>query len=342
MPTSLKILLLSGLLACSSLSATAQEIVLPLPDQLVPDHPVPVLNPRVLVGPGPACLAAGPDFFVISSRECPQEWDSRHASRLRYYRPCSHGQFHLSSREAFQQWLQPGVPLCIVVHGSMVSWEYVRTDSMRTYPWLRNVAPDQPLQVAFFTWPSDQFDNCLPVRLELLGDNSSLNGLFLAHLLTSIPPDHPVCLVGHSHGCRQITTALHLLSGGTAEGCSLGRNYAQGRRIRAVFAAAAVDHHWMNPGKRYDLALYSTESVLNLRTRHDYALWLYPLGSVQRPLGWSGLTDRDVRKLGALSRKLCEFDVTDLVGTGHNWEHYYHEPRIAYKMMYYVYFNEPR
>jgi hypothetical protein len=81
---------------------------------------------------------------------------------------------------------------------------------------------------------------------------------------------------------------MHLLGGGRVEGRTLCRKPKyHGHRLRAVLAAAAVDHHWLNPGKRYDRALCPLEALVNLRNRLDPALWIYPL---RRPFGHLALS----------------------------------------------------
>ena len=48
-------------------------------------------------------------------------------------------------------------------------------------------------------------------------------------------------------------------------------------RVRGVLIAGASDHHWLDPGQRFDMALCRTESLLVLRNDHDIVLTFYPL-----------------------------------------------------------------
>ena len=216
------------------------------------------------------------------------------------------------------------------------------TDSAQTYRWLRQAAPCQPLHIIFYTWASDD-GGCLPhLRVNRLGRRASLNGFYLADLVSKVSVDHPICLIGHSHGTRMVLAALHSMAGGVVEGRVLAGGVQSPRQIRVVLAAAAIDHDWLNPTERYGRALYQAEAVLNLRNRIDFPLLFYPL---RRPisgkaLAISGLTARDRESLGDGNQKIVDYSVTDLVGVGHIWAHYYNQPKIADAIRHYVYFDD--
>ena len=132
------------------------------------------------------------------------------------------------------------------------------------------------------------------------------------------------------------------MAGGAVEGRVLIHGPQPARRIRVVLAAAAIDHDWLNPDRRYGLALCQAEAVINLRNHTDLPLLLYPL---RRPisgkaLAISGLTRRDRAKLGDGNQKIIDYDVSDLVGFRHIWENYYNQPQIADAIRHYVYFDE--
>jgi hypothetical protein len=238
--------------------------------------------------------------------------------------------------------LQPGVPVCFMAHGSFVTWESMLNDSAWTYRWLRQAAPSQPIHIIFYTWASDD-GGCLPhLRVNRLGRRASLNGFYLADLVTRVSADHPVCLIGHSHGTRMVAAALHSMGGGAVEGRVLAQGPQQLRHIRVVLAAAAIDHHWINPDNRFGLALCQAEAVINLKNQIDLPLLFYPL---RRPisgkaLAISGVTRRDRQSLGDHNQKIIDYNVTDLVGLGHIWANYYNQPRIADVIRHYVYFDE--
>jgi hypothetical protein len=220
----------------------------------------------------------------------------------------------------------------------------VRKDSHCTFQWLRAAAPDKPLHVVFLTWPSERFITLLPsLDVSMLGRRSEFNGFYLAQLIGHIPPEHPVSLLGHSHGARTTLSTLHLLGGGRVQGKCVGRcSRYQGHRLRAVLAAAAVDHHWLNPGERYDRAVCRSEAIVTLRNKRDRALWFYPLHKPfgRSALSHSGLHRSDRMRLGSCNSKMVEFDVAPLVGNGHMWPHYYCRPEIASALVPYLYFSD--
>ena len=239
--------------------------------------------------------------------------------------------------------LQPGVPVCFVIHGSFVNWPTVCEESRRAQSWLRDACPGQPMHLVFFTWPSNEMKLALlPMDVALLGRRAGRHAQDVAQLVGQIPDDHPICFIGHSHGARMAIATLHLLAGGEIDGICCPSGPYQNHRIRAVLAAAALDHEWLNPGERYERAVYRAEAIANLQNRRDLALAIYPLNcpGASRALGRTGLTCRDDRKLGAWSAKVIDVDVSDDVGHKHIWPAYLDEPSIAQRIVPYVFFTD--
>ena len=54
----------------------------------------------------------------------------------------------------------------------------------------------------------------------------------------------------------------------------------------------------------------------------------------------SGVTRSDRADMGDASQKIVDYSVTDQVGAGHVWAHYYNQPSIAEAIRHYVYFDE--
>src|SRR5436305_10614317 len=117
-----------------------------------------------------------------------------------------------------------------------------------------------------------------------------------------------------SHVTRSSVAALHLFCGWALEmGHALPAGYAVPRHLRAVLIAAAVDHHWLNPGERYGQALVVPERVLLMRNSRDATLGIYPLrkGVGPRALGQYGLGQDDRFILGSLGAKVDELDAAE-------------------------------
>lgn len=349
------------LLATISLPIAAGQDVGPLfPPLQVPANPAIVApayeEPRSLVPvvvPDPAHANAGfrEDHWLVSTRHC-KKMCRRCAAccSLDYFRADWDCCTTRISQPDFTAGLRPGVPVCIVVHGSYVTAESVKEDCRRTFEWLRCAAPDRALHVVFFTWPSEGIFTVDPgnaitsvvpgVDVAILGRRAETNGIRLAQLVNAIPSENPVCLIGHSHGARTVSAALHLLGGGDVQDVALRPGPTH--RIRTVLAAAAIDHDWLRPTERYGKALCTTECLINLRTRKDWALWFYPLRKPFSPasLGRKGFTSRDLQKLGEHATQVAELDVTEYVGVGHIWPNYYDRPEIATAIAPVVYFAE--
>ncbi len=284
-------------------------------------------------------------YWIVSSRRCdfsPCRGDGNCC--LDYFQRLPDGSLVAADAATFYGSLDPQAPVCFVIHGSYNWWRDVVSESRRITRWIRMAAPERPLQVVFFTWPSDgNMPFIFPVDIAILGRKSSAHAFYLAQVISQLPPNQPVSLVGHSHGARAATAALHLLGGGvTEEGQQLAPAPIAPRRIRGVLIAAAVDKQWLNPGDRYGQALPQTERVLVMRNSSDTALGIY---SVRKPmtgaaLGRGGLATDDRVELDTLNAKLAELDVAPFIGAGHAWAHYYHRPELAQPLVPYVYFQD--
>ena len=283
-----------------------------------------------------------PGYWIVSSWNSPQEFENdqlRFCPQVQRVDECTDG--CPSSMEQLTGSLIPGVPICIVIHGSFMDSPSVLPDSHRTYSWLKAGACGRPYQMIYFSWPSDRALSPLAsIDVAILGSRASRNGFYLASLIQSLPPECPVCLVGHSHGTRIISSGLHLLGGGVVEGhrhCTPG---CSGRRIRVVYTASAIDHDWLNPEERYGRALCCVECLINLRNAKDPALQIYPLRRIgsSRALGLAGFTSKDRRELGAYGSRVRDWDVSSLIGHDHSWPNYVAHNSLASSLRNYLFF----
>jgi hypothetical protein len=288
-----------------------------------------------------------PDYWIVSARCCKQQLECNQNCNFGVYRFDGPGAGRASTLDELYASLQPGVPVCFMVHGSFVVWDSMLRDSAGTYHWLRNAAPDRPVQMIFFTWPSDDTSTWIPnsvdtVDARRLGRLAGLNSVYLAELISRVPDSHPISLIGHSHGARMVSATLHLLGGGCVEDRYFVGGKYNHQRIRAVLAAAAMDHDWFDPGERYDMALCRAESIINLRNRHDFPLIFHPTHQLfaSRSLGRAGVTWFDQWRLGQDVCRIVDCDVTSLIGCRHVWPHYYRQPSIACAIRHHVYFDD--
>jgi hypothetical protein len=284
-------------------------------------------------------------FWFVSTHRSPQSFAHtcpRFCPGVLRYEQCA-GYRHSSLAELCAA-LEPGVPVCIMIHGSFVDTASACRESICTWKWLRRGSMGRRMQMIYLTWPSySPLGPLLQLEVNKLGRRAARNGYYLAELTQHIPPECPICLLGHSHGTRVIASGLHLLAGGNVQGVCHPYARAEGRHIRTVFAASAIDHDWLNPSHRYGRALCSTQCLLNLRNVRDPALKFYscrlPLVA-KRPLGLTGLTPRDRRQLGGWGGKVNDYDVTGTIGAAHLWPYYFNRPSLACVLHNYVYFPD--
>jgi Alpha/beta hydrolase of unknown function (DUF900) len=300
-------------------------------DSVPPDF----TTPRIQAAP-PAVLgtASSPNYWIVSSRDDVQHRRHQHLDdgELDVYQRTPDGRLCPTNLALLRSQIIPGVPVLICIHGVFVRWEDECLESHQAYQWIRNACPQLPLQVIFFTWPSDGIITCLiPVDVNIRSKQAEFNSLHVARLINGIPESCPVSFIGHSLGCRTILSTLHLAGGGEVQGFCCPDGLGPNRRFRAVFAAAAVDHNWLNPHDRYGCALPRTECIVNLQNRKDLPLAFYPLYRpfAGRAIARSGLTRRDKSKLGPQSEKFINLDVTMTQGHNHLWPGYFRRPDIA-------------
>jgi hypothetical protein len=283
--------------------------------------------------------------WIVSSRRAYNEVGSRRPTpSLNYYYDRGDGGLRSVGEQAFTSAIANGAPTCVVVFGSYNRWEDASTETHPISRWLRSASPGQPLNVVFYTWPSDGVAPfAFPVEIALLGRRSSYQGVFLAELLARVPASQPLGLIGHSHGARTVASALHLMSGGEIEGNVRLAAPATGHAsCRVVMLVGAMDHHWLNPGQRYGLAMSRVERLLNVKNTLDGALGLY---TIRKPgatfaLGGPGFDAADLAALGSEAAKITELDVSRYTGAGHSWQDIHGHRDIALALRPYVFFAD--
>lgn len=283
------------------------------------------------------------DYWIASSTRCPQSWLTGGPSHeLQFAHVGSDGCPRPVSKRALLSALKPGRPVLIAIHGSFVGARYFAEQSSRVSTWIRQAMPNNAPTIIFYRWPSEEGPILLPqINAAVLGRMAGFNGLYLARLVDDLPGGVPVTLLGHSHGSRIAAAALHLLGGGTVQGYRA--HCRRRRRLRAVLLAAAIDHHWLNPGQRYGRALCAAEKLLYLKNRRDIVLhfYLYRKPFSRRSLGSAGLSRSDRYRLGSWNSKVFELDVTRSIGRGHLITRYTKHPEIAAAIRPFLSFTPP-
>jgi hypothetical protein len=291
--------------------------------------------PPILTG---APVAVTPDLFecplciFVRSEECPQSFKSTEpACNFLYDYHGADGLYHPVSGDQLFQSLPKDMPVLILIHGSFVDYEE-EPELLRTFEWIREGSWGRPLLVLCYRWPSALGCRAIlgSIAICQMAQRAEFNGFYLAQLLNQIPVENPVALMGHSHGCRMISAALHLLSGGRVDGKSLNPWSWSNRGFRVSFFSAGIDHDWLNPGERYGLAINRMCWLQNHKHALDWALLTYPLrypGS-SRALGQTGFTGKDIRRLGTQAGKIQEFNGQGALIWGHGLRSHLDNPGI--------------
>jgi hypothetical protein len=181
----------------------------------------------------------------------------------------------------------------VLVHGNRVSSSDAIAHGMAVYCQLSaSVSDDSRLRHVIWSWPSDQIAG--PLRdIRVKAERTTSEAFYLASLLSRLPPDARVSLIGHSFGVRIFTGSLHLLAGGSLGGRVLPHETADARMpVRGVAIAAALDHNWLYPGRRHGQALSMVDQLLVFYNPCDPVLkrfhWVVE-GRSGTALGYSGL-----------------------------------------------------
>ncbi len=318
---------LSGLLMLSC------WLVLPTP-MLAGEHAA----PRVPIVISSIRPRPGLDFWIVETEDCPQVMGSNPWPCLNFHHLDPDGLRQRDDGSRFLAAATTGRPVVVILHGNRYDFRDAADEGFAVADALdrQHALPDDAIVVSFH-WPSDQVFRGIVRDLNEKGRRAMVAGYHLARFLSVFPPGSRVCLIGHSHGGKAITAALHLLGGGRVSSLAGDPPVALPTpppplRLRAVLIACASDHDWLNPGERLDDALPVCEALLNLHNRGDRALLLYPLGGRgdgHKALGRVGLKRRDLLRLGPLARRVEQHDLRPMLSHSHIFAEAFTHPRVA-------------
>ena len=211
----------------------------------------------------------------------------------------------------------------VYVHGNRVSSSLARSEGVKIYRTLRQQACGQgSFRLIIFSWPSDQIHGQLQdVRVKAA--RTAPAAYVLSQVLTQLPADEPVGLVGYSFGSRIITGSLHLLAGGQVGCFSLGDAEKVPRpNNRVVLIASAVHSHWLGAGQCHGLAITQIDRLLLLNNSCDSALKRYRhIERCSNPsaLGYVGLNEHRLLEHGAAIEQV---NACCTVGRSHSLSNY--------------------
>jgi hypothetical protein len=288
-------------------------------------------------------------FWIVSTRECPQEMGADPWPCLKVRRFDENGDLVAVPPSAlFEQTV--GKPVFIQVQGNLTTADMALGGLLWSHSWLqRHRAMLPETVVVAFDWPSQRVHHSDIRDIHEKGRRAYVAAYQLARFVQGFPHESRICLLGQSYGGRVVPSALHLLGGGALDSQSHDPKVRlPGIRpdlhLRAIVLAGASDHHWLDPGARLDRALCACEGMLNLHNRRDEALRLYPLllrGGHHHALGQVGLTNRDFARLGPRAARYAEYDIDEQLGREHTLLDAVANPVIARRMAPYLWAPDP-
>jgi hypothetical protein len=261
------------------------------------------------------------ELWLVSARQCcdvgPGVEPELHAQRLNGDSQWQPADIH----ELYQPTTDEQI-LVVFIHGNRVPSEKAAPEGQSVYRMLTAGVDDAtPIRFVIWSWPSAQVRGPLKdVRIK--AQRTDLAGYCLAWVLTRLPENQHVSLLGYSFGARIATGAMHLVGGGKLSGRMLPPHPAISQNTRVVMLAGALDNTWLRPGGFHERAISHLDYLLNLYNCCDPILKRYHVlykRSCATAIGYSGMYTGD---LGEVAERIEQQDVCNVVQQSHEVENY--------------------
>ena len=288
-------------------------------------------------------------FWIVTTRECPQEMGSDPWPKLKVLHFDEHGDMvERPIAELFAQTV--GRPVLIQVQGSLTTPDIALGGLLWTHSWLQHnrCLPPDAVVIAF-DWPSQRIYRIDYRDINEKGRRAYVAAYHLARLVQAFPAASRVCLLGQSYGGRVVPGALHLLGGGSLNSqshdnpvCLPGET--PDLHLHGVVIGAASDKNWLDPDQRFDRTLVAAGGFLNLYNKRDEALIFYLAllrSDHHRAIGRVGLSNKDFEALGPRAARYEEHDIHEVLGTEHSLLDAVANPRIGRWIAPYVWAPDP-
>jgi hypothetical protein len=251
------------------------------------------------------CMSLGNVTFQVSQLTC-QGWQTSDQDQLQ------------SSLAA-----APGLRTVIYTHGNWMTAENTRGRGSYVYNRVSQRS-NEPLRFIIYSWPSQRDGR--PVRdVYEKAERSNVDTFYFAHLLSRIPAETPLGLIGFSFGSRVVCGALHMVNGGHLEGRQ-SPVWQSERHIHVSLIAPAFDRTWLAPNRPYGNALNGINSLVNVYNSRDPALRRFRfIDRVSAPIaaGFTGLADPRATQPLQSDVRIQQFDCGPDVGSSHDEMNYY-------------------
>jgi hypothetical protein len=279
---------------------------------------------------GAACCPLREDdqLWLVSDRclGCNVECD---AERLQYWRYDCQRRWTRASLEELLAAEDPSMPTVVFLHGNRIPSGDAFTKGWSAYRTLVRCADERPVRFIIWSWPSDPIRG--PIEdARVKAARTNVTGYYLAWFLDRLNPEAPLGLWAHSFGARAVTGALHLLGGGALSGRVLHeRVHPERAPAQVALLAAAIDNHWLLPGRNHGQAMTQTSQLLLVNNGCDALLkryhFLYHRRSCQEALGYTGM---NAGYLGEDAAKVLQIDAACQVGKQHLFALYLQAPGV--------------
>lgn len=267
-------------------------------------------------------LREGDEIFLVSTRALPSHCQSEMLvgqMRVKRYDPALGWQ--PDSLATLTETASPGGYTQLLMHGNWMDAVWTERRGWEMYHQLIQGLPaDQPIRYIIWSWPSDR----QPKPLRTTRQNASRcddEAFYVGWLLSQLPPEERVSLMGFSLGARVLSGGLHLLGGGTLRGRALPSHEPNAHGYKVAFWAGAVS---VSSPTLYGTRQQSWDrmnSLLNIFNSADPVLRRYHLVTRQkgdRAIGQNGIyvSSADNRE------KLTQLNACGIVGKEHAWDRY--------------------
>jgi hypothetical protein len=252
------------------------------------------------------------------------------------------GQWQTSDAAGFQASGDPAVPTAVLIHGYGTDADWAVRHGNEIYGLMRQVACGRAFRLVVWSWPADREGRGIRgsrADVQMKVCRSDVDAYYLARLLSGLPRGEPLSLLGYSLGCRTLSGALQLLSGGAVGGRSLPAQSLDAwknggpRPIRAMLIAAAMNDDSLEPSATDGLAPLAVQRILVTENCRDRVLKWY--SRLYGPHGPEALGR--VGPAGPAGGKLEIVDVTCEVGPKHDFRLYEDAPAVCGRLGWYTF-----
>lgn len=273
-------------------------------------------------------MREGDEIFLVSTRALSSHCQSAMQvgqMRVKRYQPALGWQS--ADLTTLTETASPGGQTQLLMHGNWMDAAWAERRGWEMYHQLiQGLSADQPIRYIIWSWPSDR----QPKPLRTTRQNAYRaddEAFYVGWLLSQLPPEERVGLIGFSLGARVLSGGLHLLGGGTLRGRALPEFEPNAHGYRVAYWAGAVSVGSTTLYGSRQQSWQQMDSLLNIFNSADPVLRRYHLVTQQkgdRAIGQNGMHISDAEN----REKLTQLNACRIVGKQHAWDRYIQSPSL--------------